>query len=389
MTNDRAAIDQALERITRGDAELQAWAYVDRAARGDGGGSLPLAGIPFGVKDVIDVRGMPTRCGLDSYEEWPAVDAWCVAAVRAAGGVPVGKTRTTALAFLDPAPTRNPFDASRTPGGSSSGSAAAVAAGHVPFAFGTQTIGSVTRPAAYCGVVGYKPTYGTIPTNGVNPLAPSLDHVGIIAATAEIAARVGDVFTGLYGASIEAPRIGFAPGQFAERFPPRVGEALEACAARLAAAGATVERIALPATVNEAPQRASIILEYEAAAALAPLLVHDPPPRVAEMIRRGATIERESYLAALAWREASRPEVESIIERYDAVLLPVADAAPSRETTGDAIPSSPWTFWGLPALSFPSGAKVGALPIGAMLVAPRRADAQLLAVARWIEGITG
>jgi Asp-tRNA(Asn)/Glu-tRNA(Gln) amidotransferase A subunit family amidase len=331
VTNDRAAIDQALERITRGDAELQAWAYVDRAARGDGGGSLPLAGIPFGVKDVIDVRGMPTRCGLDSYEEWPAVDAWCVAAVRAAGGVPVGKTRTTALAFLDPAPTRNPFDASRTPGGSSSGSAAAVAAGHVPFAFGTQTIGSVTRPAAYCGVVGYKPTY----------------------------------------------------------FPPRVGEALEACAARLAAAGATVERIALPATVNEAPQRASIILEYEAAAALAPLLVHNPPPRVAEMIRRGATIERESYLAALAWREASRPEVESIIERYDAVLLPVADAAPSRETTGDAIPSSPWTFWGLPALSFPSGAKVGALPIGAMLVAPRRADAQLLAVARWIEGITG
>ena len=379
-------VEEALARIAKGDAELQAWAHVDRAARTSGGAG-PLAGMPFGVKDIIAVHGMPTRFGLDSYEEMPAVDAWCVAAVRAFGGVPVGKTRTTALAFLDPAPTRNPHHPDQTPGGSSSGSAAAVAAGHVPFAFGTQTIGSVTRPAAYCGIVGYKPTYGTIPCNGVNPLAPSLDHVGILAESAEIAARVADVFIGVYGATIERPHIGFAPTLFAERFAARVVDALEACAARFAAAGATIERLELPEAVREAATRAPVILEFEAHAALAPMLAHDPPPKVAEMIRRGGSIGIDAYHDVLAWRNESRRHIEDIVGRYDAVLVPVADAAPSRETTGDAIPSSPWTFWGFPALSFPTGLKTDGLPIGAMLVAPPGSDARLLAVARWIEAV--
>jgi Asp-tRNA(Asn)/Glu-tRNA(Gln) amidotransferase A subunit family amidase len=290
------------------------------------------------------------------------------------------------LAFLDPARTQNPHDATRTPGGSSSGSAAAVAAGHVPFALGTQTIGSVTRPAAYCGIVGYKPTYGSIPGNGVNPLAPSLDHVGILAASAEIAALVAGVFiTSTLQARVGRPRIGFAPGQFAERFPPRVGAALETCVSRLSAAGATIEEIELPGEVAEAAARAPAILEFEAGAVLAPMLAHDPPPKVAEMIRRGATVSMLDYRAALVWRESSRPSVEQIVARYDALLLPVADVAPSRETTGDAIPSSPWTFWGLPSLSFPTGVWDEGLPIGAQLVAPRRSDTRLLAVARWIE----
>ncbi len=382
-------ISEALARIEAGDANLGAWAHVDRGARESGEAGLPLAGFPFGVKDIIGVRGMPTRLGLDSYEEVPAIDAWCVAAVRAAGAVPVGKTRTTALAYLDPAPTLNPFDPAATPGGSSSGSAAAVAAGHVPFAFGTQTIGSVTRPAAYCGIVGYKPTYGTIPCNGVNPLSPSLDHVGILAKTAEIAARVADTFTGgAYGATIERPRIAFASKQFAERFPARVVEALETCALQLAAAGAAIVPLELPAAVGEAASRAPVILEFEAHAVLSPMLAYNPPPKVSEMIRRGAAVGRDDYHDALAWRDASRRAIEAIVGRYDAVLLPVADAAPSRETTGDAIPSSPWTFWGLPAVSFPTGIKAAGLPIGAMLVAPRHADAQLLAVARWIERIS-
>lgn len=380
-------VSEALAAIQAQDAQLKAWAYVDRGARG-GEGLLPLAGIPFGVKDIIAVSGMPTGLGLSSYEERPVVDAWCVAAVRAAGAVPVGKTRTTALAFLDPAPTLNPFDAAATPGGSSSGSAAAVGAGQIPFAFGTQTIGSVTRPAAYCGIVGYKPTYGAIPGTGVNPLAPSLDHVGILAQSAELAARVGDVFIGgLFAATIARPRIGFAPAQFAARFPARVVEALETCAARLARAGATIERLVLPPEVGEAANRAPVILEFEAHAVLAPMLAHQPPPKVAEMIARGAGVGYDDYRAALAWREASRPAVEAVVGSFDAVLLPVADAAPSRETTGDAIPSSPWTFWGMPALSFPTGVRAGALPIGAMLVAPRRGDARLLATARWIEAV--
>lgn len=379
---------EALARIARDDGTLQAWAHVVSEVPAGGDPQLPLAGIPFGTKDIIDVRGMPTRLGLETYEEVPAIDAWCVAAARAAGAIPIGKTRTTALAFLDPAATRNPFDAAATPGGSSSGSAAAVGAGHVPFAFGTQTIGSVTRPAAYCGIVGYKPTFGSIPANGVNPLAPSLDHIGILARSAEIAARVGDVFIGgLAAAAIERPRLGFAPRQFADRFPPRVGEALEACAARLAAAGAAIERIDLPQTVTEATLRAPIILEFEAHAELTPLVPLGLPPKVSEMIRRGARIRFGDYRAALDWRAATRPAIEAIVGAYDAILVPVADAAPSRETTGDAIPSSPWTFWGLPALSFPTGVRAGGLPIGAMLVAPRGADAQLLATARWIESI--
>lgn len=383
------SVAQALARIAADEA-LEAWAHVVRDAPAAAGPQLPLAGLPFGTKDIIDVAGMPTRLGLDSYEEIAVADAWCVAAVRAAGAIPLGKTRTTALAFLDPAPTRNPFDPAATPGGSSSGSAAAVGAGHVPFAFGTQTIGSVTRPAAYCGIVGYKPTFGTIPANGVNPLAPSLDHVGILARSAEIAARVGDVFRdGLATASIESPRIGFAPGQFAERFAPRVGAALEACAGRLAQAGATILRIELPPAVSEAVRWAPVILEFEAHAALAPFERFGLPPRVAEMIRRGAGIGYEDYRAALLWRAATRHVVDAAVGAYDAVLLPVADAAPSRETTGDAIPSSPWTFWGFPALTFPTGVRAGPLPIGAMLVAPRGADAGLLATARWIEGVLG
>lgn len=387
QTDSADSVAAALGRIAEGDAALRAWAHVDaNAACADLSG--PLAGIPFGVKDVIDVRGMPTRRGLDFYEEKPTSDAWCVAALRAAGAIPVGKTWTTALAFLDPAPTRNPHDPQRTPGGSSAGSAAAVAAGHVLFAFGTQTIGSVTRPAAYCGIVGYKPTYGTIPAQGVGPLAPSLDHVGVLAASAEIVSRVAEIFVdGIGEVALERPRIAFDPEQFAERFPARVAAALEACAARLERAGARIERLALPALVDEAPDRAATILAYEAHAVLTPYAARGIPPRIGELVARGGETARSVYRDALAWRRATRPILEELLAGYDALLVPVADAAPSRDSTGDGVPSSPWTFWGFPSLSFPSGIRAEGLPIGAQIVGASASDARLLAVARWIEQV--
>lgn len=382
-----ASAAEAIARIDRSDAQLKAWIHVDRAAVRAVPAAGPLAGMPFGVKDIIEVSGMPTRYGLASFGIASApIDAWCVAALRAAGAVPVGKTHSTALAFRDPAPTRNPHHPERTPGGSSAGSAAAVGAGHVPFALATQTLGSIVRPAAFCGVVGYKPTHGTIPPQGVTPQAPTFDTVGIIAANVQIAARVAAVFrAGLDTEPAGAPRIAYAPGAFAERFEAAVPAALQATADGVAAAGATVERIDLPAIVGDAIAPHWTIGAFEANAVLRPLRVHGFPPLLDAFIAAAPETTYDMYRAALEFRERTRPQIAALLAQYDVLLLACANPAPGLDSTGDVVPFMPWTFWGLPVLTLPVARSADDLPIGVQLVAAPGADATLLRAARWIE----
>ncbi len=375
--------------IARADETLYAWTYLDNDARTIATEG-PLAGEAFGVKDIIDVRGMPTRFGV--LEEAPPArgDAWCVAALRAAGAVPIGKTATTAFAWRDPAPTRHPTVPEATPGGSSSGSAAAVAAGHVAFALGTQTVGSTLRPAAYCGIVGYKPTYGTIPVFGVSPLAPSLDHVGILARDVETATRCARVFGVSPVPADTQPRIGFAADAFAQYVGAEVTAAIARLAREAAAAGGHVERIALPASFFDVFDLLEPLIAYEAFA------LHEPwtratspalPPHLAALLRRGAAELASSRAETLAYRRETRAEIDAALQPFDAVMLIVADTAPNRTTTGFGPPAASATFYGLPAVSLPIGAGARGLPIGVQLVARLGDDARLLATARWLEAI--
>ena len=192
----QSAVEASLRRIDAVESRLQAWVEVDRSAKAAANG--PLAGVPIGIKDIFDVAGLPTRYGAASFaHQTPTADSVAVVRLRAAGAAILGKTHTTQFAYMDPAPTRNPWSLDHTPGGSSSGSAAAVAAGMVPLAIGSQTVGSVLRPAAYCGIVGFKPTFGRISNTGVGHLAPSFDHVGTLTRTVADAALALKVLAGL------------------------------------------------------------------------------------------------------------------------------------------------------------------------------------------------
>ncbi|MFN3337747.1 MAG: amidase, partial [Thermomicrobium sp.] len=253
-----------LQWIDRTDPTLQAWVEIDRdgalreAERLDRlatrGTVLPLHGVPVGLKDVIDVAGLPTRAGFAPLSDHPAqADATIVARLRELGAIVLGKTHTTQLAFADPAPTRNPWNPERTPGGSSSGSGAAVAARHVPLAVGTQTAGSVLRPAAYCGVVGFKPSLGWLPLDGVIPLAWTLDHLGLIVRSVEDAAYVYVALCAHQRLELplltEPPRL-FLLVDFLELAEPEVAEHLLDVARRFREAGARVEERRLPVDVG-------------------------------------------------------------------------------------------------------------------------------------------
>ena len=384
-SNPGTEVERSLERVAANDAHLCAWVFVDANARPAVDG--PLAGMPFGVKDIIDVRGMPTAFGIPKAGTVATVDAWAVAALRAAGAVPLGKTETTAFAWRDPARTRNPHDANATPGGSSAGSAAAVADGHVPFALGTQTFGSVLRPAAFCGVVGYKPTYATIPVQGVSPLCPSVDHVGVIARDVATAADVARVFGVTRDVLSGPPRLGFAPAVFADRLSEEVRAALADAAHVSRAAGADVTTIAMPGSFADSVPYLLDLVGSEARAVLVPHLDSTLPPEIRTMIGGETTHDRQNRENALGVRGEHIAEIEAALDPFDAVLLVVADTAPARETTGDSVPQGATTFYGLPAIALPFARSARGLPIGVQLIARRGNDARLLATAAWLETV--
>ncbi|HEX7104001.1 MAG TPA: amidase [Nitrolancea sp.] len=397
-----------IDRIDQIESWLHAWVLVDRdgalraaddlderAVRGE---VLPLHGLPFGVKDIIDVEGLPTEAGFPPYRQRIARrDASIVARLRTLGAIPLGKTHTTQFAFSDPAPTVNPYDPARTPGGSSSGSGAAIGARSVPLALGTQTAGSVLRPAAYCGAVGFKPTFNWISRDGVLPLAWSLDHLGLLTQAAADAGLV-------YGALLDdpsatsalsgAPRIAFIE-EFGERSEPEVASHLHDVRSRLADAGAEMIDIRLPFELDLLLAVHHLIMQVEVAevhrAQVAELRESYGPAIPAE-VDAGALIPAIYDQQARRLRGALGRQVDALFDSYDALLLPTAsNVAPPRAlgSTGDRTFQAPWSLLGTPAITLPTGFDTTGLPIGTQLIGRRGADAALLRLAAWAETSLG
>jgi len=397
------AVEPAVAAWVRLDRDAAARVAVQRDIEAREGRFMgPLHGVPIALKDIFDAAGVPTTAGAPAWAtRTPAVDAPSVAALRGAGAVPMGKLATTPFAYLDPSVTRNPWDPEHTPGGSSSGPAAAVAARMVPLALGSQTVGSVLRPAAYCGVVGLKPTHGRISAAGVLELAGSLDHVGVFARAVEDCALALTVLAGrepapddYVGAVVDppAPRLGvLAP--FLARATPEMGKHLEAVTRGLEAAGARLEDVTLPAAFASIYDVGATVLRAEAAAAHAPLFpahAAEYPPKIKELIELGHAISAPVYLAAQAARRQVREAVGAIAARYDAFLLPTIGAPAPRGlgSTGDPSFCSPWSFLGMPAITLPTGVE-GGLPLAVQLVAAPWSEARLLAAAAWCERVIG
>ena len=401
-------VSDLFQRIDQFDSQIQAWVRLDRdrarasaaeldvrAARDE---FLPLHGVPFGVKDIIDVAGLPTGAGFPPYHDRIATsDAAIVARLKALGAIPLGKTHTTQFAFSDPAPTTNPYDLTRTPGGSSSGSGAAVGARMVPLALGTQTAGSVLRPAAYCGAVGFKPTFNWFSRGGVLPLAWSLDHLGLITLHAADAALVyhalmdDRVSTAAWAG---VPRIAVLE-DFLERTEPEVVAHLVDVQDRLIASGAAVTTIHLPLDLDLLLAVHHLIMQVEVAAVHAEQVARmrdSYGPAIPADVDVGQLIPAVSDQKARRLRGSLGRTIEALFDRYDALLLPTAsNVAPPKAlgSTGDRTFQAPWSLLGTPAISLPTGSSAGGLPIGSQLIGRRGADAALLSLAIWAESALG
>jgi len=381
-----AAADHARRRIAEVDDRVRAW--VTLLPPGSPGAG-PLSGVPVGVKDIVDVAGVPTRCGSRARADAPpaADDAAIVAMLRAAGAVVVGKTVTTEFAYFDPGPTRNPHDPARTPGGSSSGSAAAVAAGAVPLAIGTQTAGSVVRPASYCGVAALAVARGSLPTDGVHPLAPGLDTLGLFAATVADVADARAALDRRDAAPDPAapPRLLTWDGTDVADVSPAMLAAHAAAVDRARATGADLADLALDLRVATVDHRT--VMAAEAADS-----VPDLPglgANIAALVAQGRAVPADELAAARERSAATREQVLARLADVDAVLAPGAlgVAPPATEGTGDPVLSRPWHVLGLPALAVPGARDADGLPLGLQLVGhPDREDA-LLAAGRWFEAL--
>jgi Asp-tRNA(Asn)/Glu-tRNA(Gln) amidotransferase A subunit family amidase len=356
-------------------------------------GRTPLYGVPVGVKDVFHVDGLPTAAGSALPQDILAgPEGGAVTRLRAAGALVAGKTVTTEFAMFAPGPTRNPRDLEHTPGGSSSGSAAAVAAGLVPLALGTQTIASVIRPAAYCGVAGYRPTHGRIPADGVIPFAPSLDVVGCfardVAGLASIAAILCDDWRPV--AAPPPPVLGVPVGPYLERATPEAQAVFAQHAAALSAAGYLVREVPELADMDEVEQHLITISRYEAAQVHAQWFARYAElyrPATAALIQQGQAVEPGDYARAKVAAEvvARRQADSAATAGIDGWLTPAATGvAPlGLESTGDPVMSVPWSLRGLPAIALPAGAVTG-LPLGVQVIAATGGDELLL---HWAVGL--
>ena len=400
-------VDACLARIRALDGELRAWAHVDgsealatareRLAEARAGTLRgPLHGVPVGVKDIFDVAGMPTTGGARAFaHSRPSVDSAAVARLRAAGAVIVGKTVTTEFAYRDPAPTRNPWNTAHTPGGSSAGSAAALAARMVPLALGSQTVGSVLRPAAYCGVVGFKGTHGLVPVGGVIPLAWSLDHVGVLARSVTDAALAMSVLAGrsVEPLPVSTPRLALAPALL-RRALPELAAHIEGVADALARAGATVSKVELPPSFGEIHDAGLVVLEVEAAAYHEPRFqtnADDFGPEIRSLVQAGLRRSATDYVRANRTRLAFRDDVMPLLAAHDALLVPTAPgpAPAGLDSTGDGSLCAPWTSAGVPAISLPSGLAASGLPLAIQLVQAAGGSARLFGTAVWCERVLG
>ena len=397
----RALVESCLERIARREGEVGAWAHIDAdqalaeaRACDQSPPRGPLHGIPIGVKDIMNTVDLPTGYGSRAYRgHRPGADAACVALARAAGAIVLGKTETTEFAALSPGKTRNPHHPAHTPGGSSSGSAAAVADFMVPLAFGTQTAGSILRPASFCGIVGMKPSFGLIAPAGTKVLAPSLDTVGgfarDVADTALFLAALTDRPELRPAGPAQRPRIGlYRPQPWGEAQPETVA-ALEAAREALARAGADVaERAPFPDFDGLVAAQLAI-MNHEAARNLAwerLCRAAEIMPRTAAMLADGMAVSAADYDAARAQAAAARARLGAFFGEFDAMLVPAAPGeAPPLATTGDAVFNRPWTLLHLPCIALPAHRGAAGLPVGVQLVGRSGEDARLLAIALFAE----
>jgi Asp-tRNA(Asn)/Glu-tRNA(Gln) amidotransferase A subunit family amidase len=378
-----ALLRGCLDRIAARDGDLRAWVEVNRQpATGDG----PLAGVPFGVKDIFETRGLATEYGSPLYAGRKGErDAALVATLRRQGGIMVGKTQTTSFAFFDPAPTRNPRAPGRTPGGSSSGSAAAVADGMVPFALGSQTQGSVIRPASYCGIAGFKPTYALLPVDGVLPFAPSLDTVGLFTSTAgdmlALWQRMGFPAMG----EVRTHRLGYLdlPAE------PEMAAAFREALLRLRAAGFSVEHVAMEGEFEAARAASRAVNWYEGARTHRKRWERYGPGigvKLAALVEEGLAMPEERYREAVETIVRAKQIFLELFQIYPAVLTP---AAPGRApeglaSTGDPRMNAAFTGLGSPAVTVPL--PVGsAPPLGLQIAAAPGNDSALLFIAVAIE----
>ena len=381
-----------LERIRALDPSIHAWVQV---APQDPAGDGPLAGIPFGAKDIIETRGLATQYGSPIYEGRIGVsDAAIIGELRTRGAILMGKTHTTAFAYRTPAPTRNPHNLQHTPGGSSSGSAAAVAAGMVPLALGTQTQGSVLRPASFCGIAGFKPTYGLVSMDGVLPFATSLDTLGFFTATAAdilalwnalgFVGRVPSRFS--VASATDPPPLGI-PDPLPDVEPP-MATAFQDAVSRLRAAGMTIQPVDLGDMLTRLNQASRIVMAYEAAR-FHEQRYKEYGSRLADManlVQEGLQVESERYDEARAYIGDCQGRVSKVYEVTPVMLVPAATGpAPfSLASTGDPRMNAPWTALGTPAISIPMEGFNG-LPLGLQLTADRGDDARVLHTAVRVE----
>jgi Asp-tRNA(Asn)/Glu-tRNA(Gln) amidotransferase A subunit family amidase len=409
-------VGACLERIEQVEPDVQAFAFLDReyalqqardldGHRALGRSTGPLHGVPVGIKDIFDTSDYPTELGSPLWAgRTPKQDAAAVQRLRAAGAVILGKTVTTEYAYFHPGKTRNPHDKTRTPGGSSSGSAAAVAAFMVPGAIGSQTNGSTIRPAAYCGVVGYKPSHGLIPRTGALMLSRALDHVGVFARSVEDAGLLAEVLAGFDAGDPDTrpmarppladtavaepplpPRFAYVKSAVWDQAEPVTREAFGELADALGDACVEVDlgegfgrAIGWHKTVMEAEMAYNLHRDYETGR-------NQLSAQLRELIERGRTGKAVDFLAAQAGATNLNAALDEVFNEYDAILTPAAPGeAPAGEATGSPIFCTTWTLLGTPAVTVPLLSTEGGLPLGVQLVGRRGNDARLLRTANWL-----
>ena len=405
-----ALVRDCLRRIEEREPDVRAWAAIDRdgalsaarnadkVRRNAAGEMRLLLGIPVGVKDTISTADLPTVYNSPIYRDHrPGSDAAIVDLLCSAGAIVLGKTETVEFAAHGrPAPTRNPCDPTRTPSGSSSGSAAAVADFMVPLAIGSQTGGSLIRPGSYCGCVGFKPTYGTVSTEGVKPFSVSLDTVGWYGRSVEDIALVARAFEIVEGAlprqrRLAAMRFGLCQTPYWDRAEPAMRGAVEQVGRRLAAAGATVENFELGPEFAEVADLQETIMCGEGYFAFLNLF-RAHPDNVSESIhRRIVRVSNSKLVAAQDKAAALRPTFDRMAERYDAILTPSAPGEAPRgpNVPVDAIFNGLWTLLHAPCITLPGLFGPQGLPLGIQLVAPRHADGSLLTAAAGVAPFLG
>ena len=402
-TTCEAVTRACIERINARDREVQAWQYFDaeqalNAARAldRSGKKGALAGVPFNVKDIIETHDMPTEYGSPIYRGFRArADASCVALSRKAGAVLLGKAVTTEFANFHPSRTHNPLDLARTPGGSSAGSAASVADFMVALSVGTQTSGSTVRPASFCGVYGFRPSYGELRCAGVMEAAASLDTVGLIARSIEDIALYRDVLRGeqpvAVADNLSAPRIGFCRTHLWSILEPTTQKLFENAAQKLACAGAKVSDVTLPPEFDGIPEAHRLISGFEFARNLT-WEIENHWDKISTTLREGRltdglTCSYETYLESCRLAERCRAQFAPIQENFDVLITACAtgEAPLGLSTTGNAKLALIWTTMHVPAISVPAFKGPAGMPIGAYVVGKRSRDRELFAHARWIQ----